>query len=80
MGLEEQESVVITVDDQVIGKGNAQYHQRASQKDLSVLPFCAVTAEYRMFSPSSEENPALNLLINERNYPCLIDTGATFLP
>lgn len=57
MGLEEQETVVITVDDQVIGKGNAPYHQRASQMDLSVLPFCAVTTEYRMFSPSSEEKP-----------------------
>lgn len=38
----------------------------------------AVTTEYKLFSPSSDENMVLNLLINERNYPCLTDTGAAF--
>lgn len=36
------------------------------------------TSEYEIFSLSSYGNPILNLLIDEHNYPCLIDPGATF--
>lgn len=43
--------------------------------------YCAATTEaskYEIFSPSSYEDPVLNLSVDGHNYPCLIDTGATF--
>lgn len=103
MDLEELDTVVIFVDNKPMGNGSAQYNQRASQKDLSILwrnlsQLCATGAArfhpgltvsrdlwrsyyrslwiWNIFSPSPYENPVLNLSIDERNYPCLIDTGA----
>lgn len=67
MGLEEWDTVVIIMYDQVTEEG---YDQKRT--------YGAVTTEYKIFSPSSDKNMVLNLLINEHNYPCLIDTGAAF--
>lgn len=67
MGLEKWDTVVIIMYDHVTEEG---YDQKRT--------YGAVTTEYKIFSPSSDENMVLNLLINEHNYTCLIDTGAAF--